>query len=155
MYLGPHHFQAQARYFEDPIHFAASSLWFAGYGLAACELDAEAMNNGTLSLVRARGILPDGLAFEMPDCDPLPAARNITESFPPLADRLTIYLGVPAYRPNAVNCTPPEGQRRCPRPATPPTGRSCRTRTPAGTRSRSISGGRTSPSTSRTKSPRI
>ena len=109
MYLGPHHFQAQARYFEDSIHFAASSLWFAGYGLAACELDAEAMNNGTLSLIRARGILPDGLAFEMPDCDPLPAARNITESFPPLADRLTIYLGVPAYRPNAVNCTPPEG----------------------------------------------
>jgi Uncharacterized protein conserved in bacteria len=80
MYLGPHHFQAQARYFEDSIHFAASSLWFAGYGLAACELDAEAMNNGTLSLVRARGILPDGLAFEMPGCDPLPAARNITAS---------------------------------------------------------------------------
>jgi type VI secretion system protein ImpJ len=109
MYLGPHHFQAQARYFEDSIHFAASSLWFAGYGLAACELDVEAMNNGTLSLIRARGILPDGLAFEMPDCDPLPSARNITELFPPLADRLTIYLGVPAYRPNAVNCTPPEG----------------------------------------------
>jgi len=42
MYLGPHHFQAQARYFEDTIHFAASSLWFAGYGLAACELDVEA-----------------------------------------------------------------------------------------------------------------
>ena len=62
MYLGPHHFQAQARYFEDSIHFAASSLWFAGYGLAACEFDAEAMNNGTLSLVRARGILPDGAA---------------------------------------------------------------------------------------------
>jgi len=116
MYLGPHHFQAQARYFEDAIHFAASSLWFAGYGLSACELDIEAMNNGTLSLIRGRGIMPDGLTFEMPDCDALPAARNIAELFPPLADRLTVHLGVPAYRANAINCAlpdaPGEGQPR-------------------------------------------
>ena len=108
MYLGPHHFQAQARYFEDSIRFAASALWFAAYGLASCELDAEAVNNGTLSLIRARGIMPDGLAFEMPDCDPLPAARNISELFPPLADKLTVCLGIPAYRPSAVNCAPPD-----------------------------------------------
>ena len=106
MHLGPHHFQAQARYFEDAIHFASSALWFAGYGLAACELDAEAIHNGTLSLIRARGIMPDGLAFEMPDCDALPSPRNIAEIFPPLADRLTIHLGIPAYRPDAVNCAP-------------------------------------------------
>ena len=108
MYLGPHHFQVQSRYFEDSIQFAASALRFEAYGFVGYGWDAEALRNGTLSLLHARGILPDGLAFEMPDCDPLPAARNITELFPPLADRLTIYLGVPAYRPNAVNCTPPE-----------------------------------------------
>ena len=108
MYLGPHHFQAQAHYFEDTVHFAASALWFAGHGLAACELDAEALHNGTLSLVRARGIMPDGLVFEMPDCDPLPVPRPIAELFPPLADRLTVYLGIPAYRFDAVNCTPPD-----------------------------------------------
>jgi type VI secretion system protein ImpJ len=110
MHLGPHHFQAQARYFEDSIRFAASSLWFAAYGMSACELDAEAITNGTVSLVRARGIMPDGLAFEMPDCDPLPAVRNITESFPPLAESLTISLGVPTYRPNGVNCGPAEAR---------------------------------------------
>ncbi|MFB3776391.1 MAG: type VI secretion system baseplate subunit TssK [Bryobacteraceae bacterium] len=108
MHLGPHHFQAQARYFEDSIRFATSTLWFAAYGLAACELDGEAINNGTVSLIRARGIMPDGLAFEMPDCDPLPAARNIAELFPPLADKLTVCLGIPAYRPNAVNCVSPD-----------------------------------------------
>ena len=108
MYLGPHHFQAQAHYFEDTVHFAASALWFAGYGLAACELDAEALHNGTLSLVRARGIMPDGLVFEMPDCDPLPVPRPIADLFPPLSDRLTVYLGIPAYRPDAVNCTLPD-----------------------------------------------
>ncbi len=108
MYLGPHHFQAQARYFEDSIHFASSALYFAGYGLAACELDAEALENGTLSLIRARGIFPDGLPFEMPDCDPLPEPRHITDLFPPLAASLTVYFGIPAYRDDAVNCALPD-----------------------------------------------
>src|ERR1039458_7459202 len=56
MYLGPHHFQAQSRYFEDSIQFAVSSLWFEAYGVAGCELNGEALRNGTVSLVHARGI---------------------------------------------------------------------------------------------------
>jgi type VI secretion system protein ImpJ len=40
MYLGPHEFQAQARYFEDSIHFAASALWLECYGLTGCTLDS-------------------------------------------------------------------------------------------------------------------
>ena len=107
MHLAPHHFQAQARYFEDAVHFSTSALWFAGYGLTGCELDQEALTNGTVSIVHARGILPDGLAFNMPESDPLPAARNITEDFPPVSDRLMIHLGIPAYIPDAVNCILP------------------------------------------------
>ena len=34
MYLAPHHFQAQTRYFEDSIHFAVSNLWPHSYGFA-------------------------------------------------------------------------------------------------------------------------
>lgn len=109
MHLGPHHFQAQARYFEDSIHFAATALWFAGYGLIGCELDAEALRNGTVALVHARGIFPDGLAFHMPESDPLPAPRPIAELFPPLQDRMVVYLGVPAYRPDGVNCALEDG----------------------------------------------
>ena len=33
MYLGPHHFQVQSRYFEDTIRFATSSLWFEPWGI--------------------------------------------------------------------------------------------------------------------------
>ena len=66
MYLGPHHFQVQSRYFEDSIQFAVSSLWFAAYGVAGLELDAEALRNGTVSLIHARGIFADGLPFNMP-----------------------------------------------------------------------------------------
>jgi type VI secretion system protein ImpJ len=67
MYLGPHQFQVQNRYFEDALEFAVSSLWFEPWGLAGCELDTESLRNGTLSLVHARGIFPDGLAFNMPE----------------------------------------------------------------------------------------
>ena len=72
MYLGPHHFQAQSRYFEDSVHFAVSNLVFAPYGLGGFELDQEALRNGTLSLVHARGVFPDGMVFQMPEEDPLP-----------------------------------------------------------------------------------
>ena len=54
MHLGPHHFQAQSRYFEDSIHFATSSLWFAPFGLVGLELDTDALRNGTVSIVNAR-----------------------------------------------------------------------------------------------------
>jgi len=110
MYLAPHHFQAQARYFEDAVHFVSSALWFAGYGLAGCELDEEALHNGTVSLVHARGIFPDGLVFHMPECDPLPEPRNITELFSPVADRLTVHLGIPRHRPEGANCAPADAQ---------------------------------------------
>ncbi|MGH9352866.1 MAG: type VI secretion system baseplate subunit TssK, partial [Terriglobia bacterium] len=105
MYLGTHHFQAQNRYFEDLIYFTASSLWFEPYGLLACELDADALRNGTVSLVQARGIFPDGLLFHMPESDPLPAARNINELFPPTQQSLGIELAVPSYKPDGLNCT--------------------------------------------------
>ncbi|MEK7409056.1 MAG: type VI secretion system baseplate subunit TssK [Acidobacteriota bacterium] len=110
MYLGPHHFQAQSRYFEDTVQFASSTLWFEPYGLVGCGLDAEALLSGTFSLVHARGIFPDGLPFQMPECDALPPARNITELFPPTRDRLTVLLAIPRRRPDGLNCVPAEEQ---------------------------------------------
>src|SRR5260370_27814212 len=90
MYLGPHHFQAQSRYFEDSIRFAASSLWYEPWGLLGAQLDPEALKNGTVALVHARGIFADGLAFQMPESDPLPESRNITELFPPTRDSIDL-----------------------------------------------------------------
>lgn len=104
MYLGPHHFQTQSRYFEDSIRFATDSLWFQSWGLVGYELDGEALRNGTLSLLHARGIFPDGLAFQMPDSDPLPPARNIADLFPVTHDRVTALLAVPARKPDGLNC---------------------------------------------------
>jgi type VI secretion system protein ImpJ len=104
MYLAPHHFQVQARYFEDNIHFNISNLRFEPYGLVGYELDREALQNGTVSLVHARGIFPDGLLFHMPESDQLPAPRNISDFFPPTCERLTVLLAVAPYRIGGGNC---------------------------------------------------
>jgi len=105
MYLGPHHFQAQSRYFEDSVHFALSNVSFAPYGLGGVQLDQEALRNGTLSLIHARGIFPDGLIFQMPDADPLPDARNITDLFSPVRESVNVHLAIPPRTEDGVNCT--------------------------------------------------
>jgi type VI secretion system protein ImpJ len=108
MYLAPHHFQVQSRYFEDSIHFAISALCYEPYGFVGCSLDEEALRNGTLSLLHSRGILPDGTPFQMPDCDPLPAVRNIADLFPPTRDKIAVLLVIPERKPGGANCTQAE-----------------------------------------------
>jgi type VI secretion system protein ImpJ len=104
MHLSPHHFQAQNRYFEDSIYFASSALWFASYGVVKCELDDEAIQNGRVSIRHARGILPDGLPFSMPEPDALVEPLNIRPLMSEIEDNITVYFGAPAYRTDTANC---------------------------------------------------
>jgi len=104
MYLGPHEFQAQARYFEDAIHFAADALWFQSYGLIGTTLDSDALRNGTVSVVHASGIFPDGTPFHMPQSDAIPAVRQIGDLFPPTRDTLTIFLAIQQRQTGGRNC---------------------------------------------------
>jgi type VI secretion system protein ImpJ len=110
MYLGPHHFQVQSRYFEDSIQFATSTLWFSSYGLAGVDLDAEALQNGVVSLLHARGIFRDGLTFHMPESDALPEPRAVADLFPPTRDGIVAMLAIPPRKPNGFNCSLPEGE---------------------------------------------
>ncbi len=104
MYLGPHQFQLQTRYFEDSLRFATSSLWFSPYGLIGCELDGEALINGVVQLTHARGIFPDGLSFHMPESDVLPAPLPIADLFPVMRDSINVLLAIPPRRRNGLNC---------------------------------------------------
>lgn len=104
MYLGPHHFQTQSRFFQDITQFWISSLWFEPFGLTGIELDAEAVRNGTVSLVHCRGIFPDGLPFNMPESDPLPTPRAIADLFPAIRESLTVILGILPHKSGAANC---------------------------------------------------
>lgn len=104
MYIGPHHFQAQSRYFEDSAQFVAAALRQDYYGFLGCEVDEDALHNGTLAVIHARGIFPDGLLFKMPEADPLPPPRPIADIFPSDRDKLTVYLSISARKPDGVNC---------------------------------------------------
>lgn len=107
MYLGPHHFQAQSRYFEDSIRFSTANLWFEPWGLIALKLDAEALKNGTVSIVHCRGIFPDAMPFHMPEADPLPAPRPVEGHFPRSGDGVVVSLAIPARKAEGLNCVLP------------------------------------------------
>lgn len=96
MYLGPHHFQAQNRYFEDTLDFVTSTLWRDAYGFVGLQYDQDALRNGTLSLTHARGLFADGLAFDLPGSDEAPSPRDFASLFSPVADHLTLNLALPA-----------------------------------------------------------
>jgi type VI secretion system protein ImpJ len=95
MYLGPHHFQAQNRYFEDSLNFVTASLWRDAFGFAGLQFDADALRNGTLALTHGRGLFEDGLAFDLPGSDSAPQPREFSTLFSPVADHLTMHLAVP------------------------------------------------------------
>jgi type VI secretion system protein ImpJ len=107
MHLAQHHFQTQSRYFEDSVRFALAQLYYKPYGVTACELDANAIANGVVSLVHAQGVMPDGLAFYMPDSDPIPDARDIRGVFSPTHDSHLVMLTVPPFVQNGANCEQP------------------------------------------------
>ena len=94
MHLSQHHFQAQSRWFEGVAAFTLQQLFFKPYGIAGCELDAEALVNGTVVLRHARGLMPDGLPFRFPD-DPPPEPLDIRERFSPVRESHRVLLVVP------------------------------------------------------------
>lgn len=106
MYLSPHHFQTQSRYFEDTVAFLAASLWHEPWGLLHAELDQKAIRNGDAALLYASGIFSDGLTFDIPGSDPAPAARSLADLFPPTDAALPLYLAVPGRRDNGFDFDP-------------------------------------------------
>ncbi len=101
MYLGPHHFQVQSRYFEDSIQFATLFPLVRRVRAGRIELDADALHNGTVALLHARGIFPDGLIFNMPESDALPAHAPWPIFFRPRATASSSSLAIPPRKPTA------------------------------------------------------
>jgi type VI secretion system protein ImpJ len=104
MYLAPHHFQAQNRYFESSAHFVTTSLWNNCYGFAACQLNEDALRGGKVILENARGMFEDGLVFDIPECDERPEPFDVAPAFTPTTDSVTVSLSVPRWRGDRQNC---------------------------------------------------
>jgi type VI secretion system protein ImpJ len=110
MFLTPQHFQAQDDYFEQHIQFRATASSSANWGLMGLAIDQEALSNGTFTIRHCRGILPDGLTFNIPESDNPPAGREIAEFFPPTEPELDVFLALPETRARGKNVTVSNGQ---------------------------------------------
>ena len=104
MHLGPHHFQTQSRYFEDTLWFLSSNLRQDPWGFLHYSLDTEAMRNGLAILSFASGILPDGLIFDLPDCDSVPDPAHLSNLFSSIDSEIILYLAIPPRQDQGLDC---------------------------------------------------
>ncbi len=109
--LTPQHLQVQDQFLEDLLEFQRSALAFAPWGFARLELDRGALASGTVSLLDAAGILPDGLPFDAPGADALPPPRSLEGHMNPDREHVTVWLGLPERRTGGWNVAPMGGGR--------------------------------------------
>jgi type VI secretion system protein ImpJ len=98
MTLDPHPFQQWDRYQQGQLNARLRAVARFDWGLTRLEVDRDRLANGEFVVQRCSGVMPDGLVFELPEGDPLPAPRTVQEAFPPTRDRLAVFLTLPAER---------------------------------------------------------
>jgi len=91
LFLRPHHFQQQDRYFERYVEMRCHALAPHSWGFTELELERDFLSIGKFGVRRAAGVFPDGTPFRMPDDDPLPAPIDID----PQARDQVLYLALP------------------------------------------------------------
>ncbi len=109
----PHHFQQQNAYLHAFFRSNLSAVDPYGWGLMQCEIDSESLAKGKFTLLRCKGILPDGFVFELPDQYPLPNSRSFIDSFPANQESVSVYLSLAEQRAEGNNCLiPPTSSNR-------------------------------------------
>src|SRR5215472_3245500 len=110
-FLTPQHLQSQDRFIEGTLDFRLNALSFRPFGLETLQIDQEALAGGNLALSRCVGMMPDGLAFDIPNSDPAPPSKLLTQFFAPERNELDVFLAVPAYRDHSANISAPAAKR--------------------------------------------
>lgn len=98
MFLQPHHFQQEGRYFERALDAARMAVSPNAWGFARLEIDESALAIGRIAISSASGILPDGTPFSFPMHERMPAPLEIPAD---LGNEL-VYLGAPIARQAGV-----------------------------------------------------
>lgn len=103
MTLDPHHFQQWDRHQQGVLNARIRAVAPHGWGLSHITFDEERLANGELALLECAGVMPDGLAFGVPESSPPPEARNVQEHFPATEERIGVVLAIPAERQSGRN----------------------------------------------------
>ena len=77
MFLQPHHFQQQDRYYTRLLDARVGAAIGHAWGFQSLALDDAALLQGKIALASAHGVLPDGTAFAIPAHDPAPPAIDV------------------------------------------------------------------------------
>ena len=104
MFLNPQHFQQQERYFERYVNGKCDAMGAYTWGVSEFEIDQELLKLGKLSVVRAKGIFPDGTPFSIPDLNEPPPVVELAEN---LHDEI-VRFAIPVKRAGAVDVTKDE-----------------------------------------------
>lgn len=99
MFLNPHHFQQQERYFERYIDVKCSAYGSYGWGIHEIEIDQELLKLGKISIIKGSGVFPDGTPFSFPDQNDSPPVFEVPEN----THNKTVFLAIPVKRPGAVD----------------------------------------------------
>lgn len=102
-FLNPQHLQLQDRFLENSLQFHLESLSFRPWGFRELRIDQEALAGGAFAIAAASGIFPDGLLFDIPNADPGPPPKPISDSFEPDQDLLDVFLAIPHHKPKGLN----------------------------------------------------
>ncbi len=97
--LSPQHLQQWDRHVH---HFVSERFRAAhsfDWGFTQLEIDRESLRNGRFAILQARGILPDGTPFAIPEEQPVPPARSLEGHFGTRQEVLQIHFGLPSARP--------------------------------------------------------
>jgi type VI secretion system protein ImpJ len=99
LFLQPQHLQQQERRFEHLLALRTAARAPFSWGFAELEIDESMLALGKLAIVKARGTLPDGTAFDVPRVDPPPLPLDVAADS---RDEL-IVLAAPLARTDAVD----------------------------------------------------
>jgi type VI secretion system protein ImpJ len=105
LFVKPQHFQQQARMAEHHANQRVNGVSEYLYGFSELELNQEYLSFGKIAIVRARGVMPDGSVFDIPNDQPPPVPLPITDAS---AVNQTVYLTLPLRSDGVLEVQWPE-----------------------------------------------
>jgi type VI secretion system protein ImpJ len=111
LFIRPHHFQQEAKYTEYLVKQKSNHICEFLFGFHNLEINQEYLSLGKLGIQKAKGSMPDGTVFNIPEEDPLPLPLSVNDAS---IINQVVYLCLPLKSDGIADINPNEklGQTR-------------------------------------------